>query len=414
MDGSTDRCPQCGAAIRPSARYCVTCGVKLPESAAATYPAAASGWAAREEHAEAANPNPASTSAWAMPAAHPEDEQSDSVEPQAPEAAATSTSSADEELPESDEAVSQPVSGQSWDAAATELEVEPANASPILSEDRDMNGLANEVAATVAVNDAAEIDAAVLESGTPIADEEEETHGDHSESAVLEPDIESVVIEESADPIASGDAVLDDSDVALSNEELAIAADPSTEQPKGANPSPLEEAAFEEMLPYAAEAGSKWEPSAEPDEIFALDEIAFDDSSDFEAKALVVANDSQPVDGAASTVENGTEAMQRANQLIDELRGLLPALTAPHQTIQSPDYVSLRERALAARGDVSFDQFAALREVVQEALSRPRDVEVVLRLSQRVEDMNALLGERDRLQQAFEQVIAQLDASGAS
>ena len=70
MDGSTDRCPQCGAAIRPSARYCVTCGVKLPESVAKTAPAAASGWAARQENFESSDSVDSATTAWAMPAAH--------------------------------------------------------------------------------------------------------------------------------------------------------------------------------------------------------------------------------------------------------------------------------------------------------------------------------------------------------
>src|SRR6478609_7367706 len=122
MDGSTDRCPQCGAAIRPSARYCVTCGVKLPETAASTYPAAATGWAARDESSV---PSSDATSAWAMPAAHPDDAQSDSVNPAQPETAATSPAGADEALPESDDTVSEPASAQGLNAATTEPEVEP-------------------------------------------------------------------------------------------------------------------------------------------------------------------------------------------------------------------------------------------------------------------------------------------------
>src|SRR5215204_3152257 len=108
MDESTDRCPQCGAAIRPSARYCVTCGVKLPEPAAATYPAAASGWAAREANSETADPNPASTAVWAMPAAHPDDDQLDTVDSTKSDGAVTTAASADEELPEPDDSITQP------------------------------------------------------------------------------------------------------------------------------------------------------------------------------------------------------------------------------------------------------------------------------------------------------------------
>ena len=414
MDGSTDRCPQCGAAIRPSARYCVTCGVKLPETAASAYPPAASGWAARDESSEAADPNPGSTTAWAMPAVHADDDQADSVDLGEPEAASTPSTSADARLPEPDDADSQTASELSRSVEVVEPVIQPENDTPIMSEEGDESGFAEETSETVVVIDSAESDAAIPESDMPITEDREAMHGDDPESAVPEPEIEAIVIEENELPVTPEVEDNDGANEAISTEELAVDADPSTEQPEDANPSPLEEAAFEEILPYAAEAGSEWEPTAEPDEIFALDEIEFDDSSDFESEVLIASNDTQPAGGDVAIAETGTEAMQRANQLIDELRGLLPALTTPPQTVQSPDYSALREQAIAARGDVSFDQFAALREVVQEALSRPRDVEVVLRLSRRVEDMNALLGERDRLQQAFEQLITQLDANGAS
>jgi len=349
-----------------------------------------------------------------MPAAHPDDAQSDSVSPAQPETAATSPAGADEALPESDDTVSEPASAQGLNAATTEPEVEPKSDISIESVDGNESSPGDEISETVVVNDPAEPAVATSESDKPVTEDEEAMHGDNPESAVPEPEIAAIVIEENADPIAPDVEGNDNSGKTLSTEEQSAIPDSSTEQPVDANPSPLEEAAFEEILPYSAEAGSEWEPSSEPDEIFALDEIEYGDSSESEAEALVVSNDPQPVDEPSASSDTGADAMQRANQLIDELRGLLPALTKPALTVQSPDYASLREQALMARGDVSFDQFAALREVVQEALSRPRDVEVVLRLSRRVEDMSALLGERDRLQQAFEQLIIQLDANGAS
>ena len=78
------------------------------------------------------------------------------------------------------------------------------------------------------------------------------------------------------------------SENAISSEGDIAAPDAPPESQGDANSSPLEEAAFEEMLPYAAEAGSEWEPTAEPDEIFALDEIEFDDPDNLKAEALVV------------------------------------------------------------------------------------------------------------------------------
>src|SRR6478609_11826374 len=97
MDGSTDRCPQCGAAIRPSARYCVTCGVKLPESAAKTAGAATSGWAAREENVESSDSVASSPTAWAMPATHADDPQSNATDTPESEETAPLSASTDED-----------------------------------------------------------------------------------------------------------------------------------------------------------------------------------------------------------------------------------------------------------------------------------------------------------------------------
>src|SRR3954471_24129695 len=132
MDGSTDRCPQCGAAIRPSARYCVTCGVKLPDAVASAYPAAASGWAAREEHSHTADPNPGSTAAWAMPASHLDD-----VDAAESELIVASTASADDDLLETVEEASPPISEHTWDASTPDPEPdEPMVETPIMRNDQ--------------------------------------------------------------------------------------------------------------------------------------------------------------------------------------------------------------------------------------------------------------------------------------
>src|SRR6478735_4063008 len=125
MDGSTDRCPQCGAAIRPSARFCVTCGIKLPESTDKADPAAATGWAARQEHDPTTDSVVDATTAWAMPAAHSENPPSDHNDVVKTDEAATPTANNDAEQLPSSQPVQTPVtatssaSWQNWDASAS-------------------------------------------------------------------------------------------------------------------------------------------------------------------------------------------------------------------------------------------------------------------------------------------------------
>jgi len=391
----------------------------LPESVAKTVPAATSGWAARQENFESSDSVDSATTAWAMPAAHEDAPQPSTGETPETEETATQSASADAEFltqTETVDSIDAPPPIAAWQSRSPvepEPEAESTGEIPIINEVEDETSKVEETPGLEAPSvetERAESD----ETVSPIAEEHDVMAEDNPELDAPASDLEVIVIEESTEPNAQDDQAANTSENAISFEGDIAAPDAPPESEGDANPSPLEEAVFEEMLPYAAEAGSEWEPTAEPDEIFALDEIEFDDSDNLKAEALVVANESRPPDATAAISDSSDAAMQRANQLIDELRDLLPALTKPSQAIQSPEYAALRDQAIAARGDVSFDQFAALRDVVQEAVSRPRDVEVVLRLSQRVEDMSALLGERDRLQQAFEQLIAQLDANGAN
>jgi hypothetical protein len=395
----------------------------LPESAATTAPAAPSGWAARQEDFESSDSVVSATTAWEMPATHSDAPQPDDIHTPESEEPTTPSASDDDELPaptesmEASDATPPIAAWQSLSAAESEPEIEPSGEIPIISDVEDettaVEGNREPEAPSAEIEPAAS-EEAVAEPVSPIAEVEDVMTGENPEPDAPASDFEAIVIEESTESIAPDDPAETETIDDVVTEGAIAAPESTSEQPEDANPSPLEEAAFEEMLPYATEAGSEWEPTTEPDEIFALDEIEFEEPVDFEASAQIVSSDASASEESVEVDETGNEAMLRANQLIEELRGLLPALTTPSQTVLSPEYATLREQAIAARGDVSFDQFAALREVVQEALSRPRDVEVVLRLSRRVEDMNALLGERDRLQQAFEQLIAQLDANESS
>jgi len=91
--------------------------------------------------------------------------------------------------------------------------------------------------------------------------------------------------------------------------------------------------------------------------------------------------------------------------LIDELKALLPQIAQSNPVESHVSRADIQTLALAARGERSFDDWAALRTVVNAAAGRSTDIETILQLSKRVDDVAALLAERDRLQAAFDQLI---------
>jgi ABC-type transporter Mla subunit MlaD len=88
---------------------------------------------------------------------------------------------------------------------------------------------------------------------------------------------------------------------------------------------------------------------------------------------------------------------------------ILPELTKSGSTVSGTDLAELRTLAIAARGEQSFDDWAALRQVVGAAAGRSPDIETILQLSKRIDDIAALIDERDRLQQSFEKIAAWID-----
>jgi hypothetical protein len=119
--------------------------------------------------------------------------------------------------------------------------------------------------------------------------------------------------------------------------------------------------------------------------------------------------DAPAVQAPGSSGADQAASLERATALLDELRQLLPEMAAPASSEPGPDLSGLRDQAIATRGERSFDDFASLRDAIHDAVHRPRDIEVVLRLSQHAEDIDALLRERDRLQSAFDDLLRGLE-----
>lgn len=376
MESSTARCPQCGAAIRPSARFCVTCGIKLPETTPASGGTTASGWSAREEPVSQ-DTDPV----WAMPAPQP----ASVAEP------ATTGDAADgDESQDADSGSSQPPAAGSWLHWP-----EPSSETGAPAESPDEPEIQGEIVEMVGETPEGENQSVKGESTT-----------DSAAVETTEAPVDAVIAEEDAIEVAALDAAGSEPIAAPpTSYELPVPDDEP--EPDSGNASPLDEAAQEELNPYDDFIPEEWQTSAEPEEIIpeAIEIDLLDDESPSEESGDMTAEEAgTPM--ATST----SSSLDRANALIDDLRALLPALVAPAPAAEEPrDLAAIRDRAVAARGEMSFDRFQALREVVQEALTRPRDVEVVLRLSRRVEDMDALLAEWDRLQQAFDQIVAELE-----
>ena len=126
--------------------------------------------------------------------------------------------------------------------------------------------------------------------------------------------------------------------------------------------------------------------------------------------------DAAPIDAAreepipSEESATSTDAAARAVSLVEELRTLLPALTAP-----APNVASIAddlEAALAADGDDAADR-SALRSALLAARDRPRDIDTVLDLTGRVDAMLSLLAAHDRAVAAIERAVGALHAEGA-
>ncbi len=122
-------------------------------------------------------------------------------------------------------------------------------------------------------------------------------------------------------------------------------------------------------------------------------------------------------DAAPDSSANGslaTSARERAEQLIDELRGLIPSIAGSEASPTEPETVTAGgpvvqptiDELEAARP--SAGQFDELRTALENARSNRRDVDTMLDLVGRVDDLISLLDAQDRLDGAVGHAIGQL------
>jgi hypothetical protein len=155
--------------------------------------------------------------------------------------------------------------------------------------------------------------------------------------------------------------------------------------------------------PAAAPSWGGWgnaalapEPVNIPAEVVAGLEQALDDD---EVGAAVAASDSPSARPAIEAPAG--DAVAQAHELLDMLRDLLSSALAASAGA-APAGAGSVVVAADLLAETSADDYAALRGLVAEATARPRDIDVMMRLSQQVADISALLDERDRLRAAIQ------------
>lgn len=107
-------------------------------------------------------------------------------------------------------------------------------------------------------------------------------------------------------------------------------------------------------------------------------------------------------------------ALSQIAQLLEELQALLPALATPPAETVSVDLTPIRTELAAIQRESASEQFSLLRAVVSDVLAGPRDVDAVLRLAQRIEEIDRLLIDRDHLWQGLARISAGIEALTAA
>ena len=120
---------------------------------------------------------------------------------------------------------------------------------------------------------------------------------------------------------------------------------------------------------------------------------------------------SQEADSSSGTAAAAPiiATQERAIQLLDELRGLIPSLTGETGADEgaSGDLATELATLLEIR-DADAERFQSLRAAVATAQARPRDVDIMLDLVARADVMAAMIAAHDRYASGIESAVAKL------
>lgn len=382
-----ERCSNCGAAARIGAKFCTTCGYRLQSDYASETAATDNDGVASNQSETAAAAQPAATATepdtgWPVP---PDDAAAQPTDPDSTATAADDTTGA-----EAGDAVAASADQQSSaerndapsaDASASDGESETGTTADPHS--------ASDDAADVSTSDVTVADEVISSSWPPPDETSWSSSWDTSAT--------------SADTLNTGtDTATDDesSTVATTNEVVE-----TTDDVSDTWWSDSSQAAGEPI----AESTAVSEPSGELDTGRSPSTL---DEPETASSFMVAERESASVISDSDEGQQGSALTARALDLVDELRALLPTLSAGTGGEQSTIASDL-ELALAGDAAITGDQ-SGLRDVLETAREHPRSVDSVLALSGRVEEIIALLDRHDRLVRAMEQAISTLHNEPAS
>lgn len=392
-------CSNCGAAVRPGAKFCTACGTRLNDASAS---AASSEWTSGQR-TEAEVPAPETPDANRMPgetvSSHVEVRTVET--PQPPDASSAPDSSEAAPAPWSWRSSSQdpetPAPAMDEGDEATTESASPEQPRVFKVEKPDTPSSSS----SSATDSTEEFTWTWSSSGDADTDADPDTRTDPGNGI------------EVAAGVSGQDAGAEDTSSASTTDAQTAGA--ASDGADGSATSP------ETFWPSDDAASDTLNRPRETDErAYGNAELAEEDGP-FQAREP----DPEPAtdDGADPVVTSPQPAaaagdedpLDRARRLIDELRTLIPpprSYGEENQQASAPAISEgLRDDLQAAR---SSSDFGELRSTLESARARPRDVDTILELVGRIDTMLDALDERDRLAAAVDRALDRLgpEASG--
>lgn len=365
-----DTCSNCGAAVRPGAKFCTACGTRLNDVDASD--SGSSGWGVSAPVED--NPPATETTVDDVASTRLVDEERSERIPETP---STSTTA--------------------WRWGSSETD-NPAERIPITQADDD--GPANSVAADAV-------------QSSPTAPTSSDTFqwswGSSSTSETEEaPESSESSTDESLTSQPAGADKPDNDDTPQSAEVVADSFREEDEAGKQEREAELADAAPPYDWRQSVSYSYKEKPPTPGNSGV---EVAADAESDASTPAVFADSD-----GVGTGLTDAADVQARAMALLDELRSLIPALglsatsggdtniaEASGESSNTQDVIADLE---SARSDITTPD--DLRSVLEAAQSRPRDMDVILDLVARAGSLLELLDERDRLAAAIDRAVSSL------
>jgi hypothetical protein len=403
-------CSNCGAAVRPGAKFCTACGTRLNDvSASVASPEWTSG-----RPAENAAGAPGSPDATGAPGENGTFAASDGTRVDLPARDVTTSSST-----ASTSGTSEEVSSWSWRSSPSETEA-PATATDDAEDGTTVPSSEQSRVTIVETKD----DAATPSSNAEPATDEFTWTWEPSPSSGNGPESE----RDAAGTISESDVAIEDTPRATKADAAVV--NISDDQESSANPSDDSwSSAGTSRGDSVSGTGSNRVNVSWGSATDAGDDSGMTVESDTIQVQQPAAEASGAPEAGSAPGEPATESgsgsseedpLDRARRLIEELRTLIPT---PHlyqekirQTFSAPApgpaTAELQSELESAR---STSDFTDLRSALESARARPRDVDTMLELVGRIDRMLDALDDRDRLAAAVDRALDQLqhDAGAA-